>query len=259
MEHVCNFLDQFIDGWVDRQRTGLESSQEIESLEEVATWASAILPHYFFFWEETHDISWETTEEEFAYEIEVPWEEPAVLRGKFDGTFRSHGSLWLVEHKTRSQISPESIAAELPFDLQVCLYSWVLGQLAREPVRGVLYNIIRRPSKRPHKNEKLPDYRKRLFEDVGERRDFYFMRFEMALLEDDLRRWRNEFGEMVYQLREWENGAFNYRNSNGCDYCPYISLCGGSANLLDYRLAEDVFPELELDHREILNRRSQTP
>jgi len=246
----------YTEQWLLHQLDGTESSQELHDLEEICAWAEATLPEYFFYWEKNMGpLEWESSEEEFAVKTEY-WKKPTMIRGKFDGTYRSHGSLWLMEHKTRSRISPEEVAESLPFDVQVCLYAWALQLLAVESVKGVLYNLIRRPSKRPHKKENLADYRTRLTEDVKERSDFYFMRFEMALIPTDLRGWVEEFEEMVNNLRVWESGDYNYRNPNGCTFCPYRGLCAGSAKISDYRIEPRVFPELDLDPFDILNRRS---
>lgn len=252
---VSGVINECVGDWFEDRTTGFESTQELQDLDEVCTWACAVLPQYFFYWEETQPISWESTEEEFAITEKVDGED-VVLRGKIDGSFRCGNSLWMAEHKTRSRVSPDAIAKSLPFDTQVCLYAWTLQQLAQEPVKGVLYNIIRRPSKRPHKDENMPDYMARLKEDVADRPDFYFMRFEMALIQDDIEQWVSEMKEVVREVRRWNAGEFNYRNPNGCQYCPFIGLCSGSGSVSDLKRKKKPFPELDEDPMNILNERS---
>jgi len=59
-------------------------------------------------------------------------------------------------------------------------------------VAGVLYNVVRRPAIRPSKRkmESLREFAQRLREDVAERPDFYFHRWEVNLEPGDLPEWQ---------------------------------------------------------------------
>lgn len=91
--------------------------------------------------------------------FDVPYRLPSGrvvrLRGKFDSVDLIDGGIYLQENKTKGDIDKEQVERQLRFDLQTMLYLTALtnpvngissyATNGHHPVRGVRYNVVRRP------------------------------------------------------------------------------------------------------------------
>ena len=129
------------------------------------------------------------------------------LRGKWDGVYREtkdRNRLWLMETKTKSDVDTDGLHRTLAQDLQTMLYVTSIELTKKEPVSGVLYNVIRRPSIMVKKAESIREYALRLKEDVVTRPDFYYHRFIVQLEKGDLEKWQREcFNPLLRQIVRW--------------------------------------------------------
>lgn len=189
-------------------------------------------PIYIDYWasQETKKIYRSVSREEvFNVPYLLPSGRIVRLRGKWDGIGledkKKNAGLWLIEHKTRGDLSEEQITSQLQFDLQTMFYLMAL-KLRYEPgkppsslgapIKGVRYNCVRRPlsggkgSIRPHKATKtkaaetMEHYYERLGQYIKDEPEYYFMRWTVAVTQADIDRFKREFlNPILEQLCDW--------------------------------------------------------
>ena len=162
-----------------------------------------------------HDKYWEKDGETMSWVArEKTFDVPYVidgksirLRGKIDGIYRERrdqNRLWIFESKTKSEIDHEGLHRTLRQDLQTMMYCLAVQQMYSEEVSGILYNVVRRPSIRPRKDETLYQFALRCKEDYLARADFYFHRWEVTLAKNDMELWRTRmFDPLLRKLIQW--------------------------------------------------------
>lgn len=172
----------------------------------------------------------------------VPYKLPSgrivKLRGKWDGVdlVSEKKGQWieLNEHKTKGDIDETQLKRQLQFDLQTMLYVVALieyqdssfwnrsnKQWRKLPVRGVYYNVVRRPlsggkgtitkhkEKRPKKGKYVPaetdeHFYQRLGQYIRDEPQFYFMRWNVGISSRDIERFKREFlNPVLGQLCDW--------------------------------------------------------
>lgn len=247
--------DEFITRQEYAENGGLS---EIEAkLEEIYALAEVILLHYFARYEQEDfngGIAWEGLEEVFNYpytiklgdgrEVQIP------VRGKIDGRYRagSKRRKWIVDHKTKGQISTNMLLDRLSMDLQVNLYLLIDWKQTGEIPAGCLYNVIRRPQLQRKAQEDTQTFATRVYEDIGKRPDFYFHRYEVPVQKSDLEQFERELYSMLRLAYAWYRGSFEpFRLGSSCENkygaCEYLALCG-RGDKFGYRRRQHVFPEL---------------
>jgi len=172
-----------------------------------------------------------------------------VGRCKIDGRYRDKArKKWLIEHKTKGRISEESLVKRLAFDPQNLFYLLADFRSTKEEAIGVLYNIIRNPQIKPKVNESLPDFCKRLTEDINTRPEFYFLRYEIPYTSSDKKRFENHLREIILDIERLTKGeSAVYRNCYSCDSpypCEYLDACA-SNSFAGYFQREKIFSELD--------------
>jgi hypothetical protein len=130
------------------------------------------------------------------------------LRGRWDAAYiDSQNKLWLMENKTKGQIDEEGIMTALPQDLQTMLYVHALQKHTGREVAGVLYNVIRRPLLRQKKSETVMEFTTRVQDDILTRPSYYFMRWKVELLQEDITNWVNRtLNPILNQVALWWQG-----------------------------------------------------
>ncbi len=88
-------------------------------------------------------------EKVFNVAYKLPSGRKVCLKGKFDSVYLSEG-LWVKENKAKGEANAEQLEANLPTDLQTMIYLTALNNINLEeydgePIRGVHYNVVRRP------------------------------------------------------------------------------------------------------------------
>lgn len=216
--------------------------------DEVNKWynvCKVLFPIYVDYWAKDKEQR-EKTPLLQEYAFNVPYELPSGrvvhLRGKFDAVdLIGKGKLagiWLQENKTKSEIDEEKIRRNLKFDLQTMLYLIALQSYNglpcddcggdtesghqrlckwEFPIKGVRYNVIRRPlaggkgSIRQHaptkakpEGESQAEFYERLrgviLEDVGT----YFLRIKSEVFPSDIERFKKLcLNPLLEQLCDW--------------------------------------------------------
>jgi len=201
------------------------------------------ISYYMSDWMEMRDRQ---PEEEINFS---PFDGSKIIgRCKIDGRYRDKANKkWLIEHKTKGRISEESLVKRLSFDPQNLFYLLADKRQTKEEAIGVLYNIIRNPQIKPKVNETLPDFCKRLTEDINTRPEFYFLRFEIPYTSIDKKRFENHLREIILDIERLTKGeSAVYRNCYACDSpysCEYLDACA-SNSFADYFQREKIFTEL---------------
>ena len=170
-------------------------------------------------------------EEMVNYETEI---NGIRLRGVPDLILKEKKSnfVWVVDHKFLAQIT-EGMVKKLPLDYQVHAYlkmvkPWLEKNHPTLFLRGVIYNIVRKPSKRLKKDQTLSEYQKELFEDYLLRPSEFFYR-EMPIVTPQLMQNFDGFLDIItMDIKEKVASGKFLQNIFACDnygQCAFLDLC----------------------------------
>lgn len=165
--------------------------------------------------------------------VEVPFEIQIVkgklaFAGRIDGIVQKKG-LWVVEHKTTSSLDKRYIE-RLPIDPQITGYVWAVRQLVTVSVKGVIYNVIRKPSIAKRTNESIVQFMRRLTDDYKSpaRRKFYYYQAKLYRTEDEVQDFEDELRWVGQAILTARHSGVWIRNEQFCTYygiCPFLPLC----------------------------------
>lgn len=124
--------------------------------EEIYKWSNVCtvqFPEYVSYWESHPDVKNRIPlmqEQVFDIPYSLPSGRVVRLRGKFDSVDLIGDSIYLQENKTKGDIDKVRIERQLKFDLQTMMYLTAMIEADTElmpayPVKGVRYNVVRRP------------------------------------------------------------------------------------------------------------------
>jgi hypothetical protein len=230
-----NLVDTAVLAAFNRQKAGNPrmSGEIFQALTDQQEVVRILVKQYFrYYRDDFKKIRWLEREKEF----DLPFY-GVRIRGKRDGAFRAgkgKGRLFLFETKTKSRFDEEELMDWLPLDLQVNVYLWSLKQDYKEMPAGVLYNIVRKPGLRIGKSEPNDAFLKRIRQDVAHRPDWYFNRFEVAVLDKELRHWEESSIPLIGDFEQWARTRDvptrrHYRNPTACigkyGACDCLGVC----------------------------------
>ena len=213
-----------------------------------------LLAYVNYYTEDFTDKRFTDTEEEISVLFLKPFRTRLLM--KLDGCYNTKGKapkVWLMEHKTRSRISEETLMKRLSYDFQNLTYVTIVEEAREINIDGVLYNIIRKPQIRQRKGETAHEFATRLKEDIEKRPEFYFMRYEIPYTKADKKSFRAELFETILSIRESltkckqtrDNSVF-YKNPTACEAnfpCEFIDACA-SETMNGYFQKDKLFSEL---------------
>jgi len=210
-------------------------------------------------------------EEVFKTPYQLPSGRTVNLRGMLDSVDIISNGLWLQENKTRGDINELKLKNELPNNHQTMFYLTALtsyvdhcGVKKLPPVKGVRYNVIRRPCSggkhsitqlkgkmmntkgsngksikgfdgKPLKTrqgaETAKQFYSRLGELIEEEANFFFMRWQCTILKSDLAKYQRE---VLHPILE-----------NLCDWYEWNKWCYSRPEVdrFDGELHRQAFPE----------------
>jgi hypothetical protein len=202
-------------------------SDTISELQRLVAVAHVTFIEYVNYWRENHslvtsfyggnqpkqiyhyekDFHYLGKEQQFQIEHTLPNGRVIKLTGKMDGVFRpafNNSTLWLMETKTKGDIDEVGITSGLHKDLQTGIYMLSLQKVYNQQIHGVMYNVIRRTGLRPRVKETSKQFAERVHADIKERPNWYFMRWQRTLDENDLKDFANRtLNPILYQLTQW--------------------------------------------------------
>jgi PD-(D/E)XK nuclease superfamily len=244
--------------------TEIKGATDVHAIEYAFAMVKPVLMHYFKQWSSDFiDREWIALEEEFAvpYRISVPLNDApkynnvheVILRGKIDGVYRAKdGTLWIMDHKTKSVIDDEAMIGRLSFDLQMGFYMYAARRLYPDTkVSGFMYNLIRRPALRQGSKETQSQFMERIHDDIDQRGETYFSRHQVQFLKEDNEIFERELAQIIQGFLTWYDGVGpHYRNSTACVQrgytCEMLDYCSGGDSPL-YQRKSRVYPELSMD------------
>jgi len=127
------------------------------------------------------------------------------LRGRFDEIIsKPDGSIWIQENKTKERINPSRLDETIPRNLQTMFYAVAASLHYNRPVSGVLYQVVRKPSIKQKQKESEEEFIERLEEDIDNRPDFYFFRWEIHFPQKHIENFkRTDLNPHLRALEEW--------------------------------------------------------
>ncbi len=217
----------------------------IQKLElDLAMAEALILPYMDHYPEDFTQKRWEGVESEFAND----WN-GFLLRGKMDGIYQVKKSYWLLETKTKSRIEEGTLSDALAFDFQNLFYLLNAEIMLGKPIKGVLYNIVRRPSLRQKQLETMGEFCARIKQDVLDKPEHYFKRFEIVYDKDTRKQFAQELKWKLRDFKAWSRGEIpTYKNETACTAkwtCRYLSACA-SGRMAGYHQNGKLFEELSV-------------
>jgi len=209
-----------------------------------------LLPLYYEHWSSDFKISWREVESEFNVKTDV---QGIKFRGKRDGLYYDNvlGRLMLMEHKTKSRVDLHSIQLTLSKNFQVLCYLISYFLENKTVPDGVTYNIVRKTSLRQKSGETQGTFITRCIEDVRNRPQFYFIRFNHLFTLEDKAQFFETFNSLLQKFYNWWSALpeLDLYNTNTCTNmfgsCGYLDYCmsgGKDCNSLDIK--EKLFSEL---------------
>ena len=159
-------------------------------------------------------------------------------RSKFRFSFISdmlvkiNGQLWLVEYKTATQFGNNYID-RLDIDSQISAYIVFLEEKYQEPIAGVIYRILKKPSIRLRKNEAKQAFYQRLNDLFETQTDSYLIEYKFSRTQEELADFKVDLWEQANYLDQCEKKKMFPRNTSNCmqfGTCSYFSLCTKKPN-----------------------------
>lgn len=236
--------------------------------EQIDKWFNVMLvqfPVYLDFWKKHPDtITGKALMQEHSFRVPylLPSNRVVALRGKWDTVdlLQEKGikGIYVQDHKTKGDINQEMLFRQLQFDLQTMTYVIaadrhikINGSLAKEagniPVRGIRYNVIRRPlsggrgtikqleGSKNRKPETKKEYFLRLQQYFIDEPEYWFMKWKIEISEKDIETFKIQTLNPVLE--------------NIADDFEWWSHC--KKNFLeawDFKRREIVFPEHQNRH-----------
>tara|TARA_R110000782_G_scaffold26240_2_gene67418 strand:+ start:130 stop:921 length:792 start_codon:yes stop_codon:yes gene_type:complete len=205
--------------------------EEMHSLEVDKHMAMGIAAAYPPFYKTDFDqFSTFLTEQEFEFPFEGGGD---TYGGIIDGLVKDHaGDWWILETKTAAaQTLSGGYFDKVKIDSQVAGYMYGAKCILGEFPKGILYNVIKKPSIRLKKGESLVAFQKRIYEEYTKfgTEKAYFTRQELMLAEHRIKSWYKDTSYLTKQITEkiksknknWimNTGACNARFGT-CEYMP---------------------------------------
>ena len=194
--------------------------------------------------------------------FEVPLKHPETKRrsplwnlaGKADGLVTINDEIFILEHKTTSNIN-EDYWARVDIDCQIMTYAIALQQQLKKPVAGAIFDVLKKPMIRMKQGETDEEFEQRQRESktgkvkrkVAETVEEFAERVQNELKPTDFARKTIRFSQSdLYDhwTRLWElskdmtavekQRGCVYRNSSLClgfNTCPYLKLCRCNGNV----------------------------
>jgi hypothetical protein len=253
---VATHFEEVAQDWVKSRKTWT-SSMELSTVHLLVAKARALWPGYCAHWADDFDPGkWYSLEAKFDVELEG-----YRLRGMIDGVMvievkvrgKTTTEVWLLETKTKGQID-KAMADLLTFDFQNGFYITAAEILLADilqgkEIKGVLYNIVRRPMHKLADGESLPQFTARIAADVAKRPDHFFMRSEIIYPKVERKQFKRELLWQLEEFKAWlDGGLYTYRGQPaGCQgkfHCDFLKACA-SRRMIGFTQHGRLFEELE--------------
>ena len=172
------------------------------------------------------DDDWEEIVPE--YKVIMPildFEYICTLDGKI---IDKEGKNWVLELKTTTQLQKDTIE-KLPLNFQVLSYYLALRKHLGEPIKGVYYRHIKKPTIKLKKNETPWQFQRRIATEYIEYPEKYFHQEKILFDINVLEEFEKELYQKFIDLERCYNNNFWYKNEVNCNTkygnCVYLPYC----------------------------------
>lgn len=144
-----------------------------------------------------------------------------------DMLIRLDGDLWMVEYKTASQMG-QTYIERLELCSQVSGYVDNIQRIYKEPVKGIIYRILKKPSIKIKKNETQSSFLDRLTKMFEEESADRLIEYRFRRSKEELDDYKQDQWEETQQILAAHKKGMFPRNTNSCvmyGKCSYFSLC----------------------------------
>jgi hypothetical protein len=235
---VADFLEAY-------QKKESGKIADLGKMEFMIGLAKILIDGHFRYWKEDKKRKWVAAEAKFDVDFNG-----FRLRGMRDGLYEQNKGLWILETKTTAAMNEDTLTDALAFDFQNLFYILATKLETGREVKGVLYNILRKPSIKQGQKETLTDFLSRLEVDVQARQQFYFNRFQVSYPKPVQERFEKELLLKLNDFAGWVAGSKDiqtYRNERACITkwaCEYLPACS-SGSMAGYTRTREMFSELK--------------
>lgn len=225
------------------------SAENVVEIERDCVVAQVLLSEYVDWWGED-DFQREWLDVEGTFDVNF---KGYRLRGKLDAIYANMKKRLVkpLETKTSSRIVEQNLLLALGFDFQCLIYyeavKLFLDKKYLKYLQGPLYNILRTPGLRQKKKESEADFIQRITEDIQQKPDHYFYRFDLSFDKETIDRFNEELEARLTEYHMWLDGELaTYRSEKRCILpyqCEFLELCAGDNTPYDKN--RKLFRELE--------------
>jgi hypothetical protein len=248
MWHVCEEVWALSRSWPSTMKELKRFCQELcrrfrQQQEQVEHWMEVVrhvFPIYINHWKQSPEVAVRKTlmaEEMFNVSYRLLSGRTVRLRGKWDLVDLVDSEVWLQEDKTKGDVRPLQIQRQLRFDFQTMIYLVALRQEQMRlddssikaklsfrdnkcrhfyPIKGVRYNVVRRPlsggkgtiirhkATKNHPEETKEHFYQRMACCVFEAPKEFFFRWDVEVSHDETLKFRREcLDPILEQLCDW--------------------------------------------------------
>jgi hypothetical protein len=233
----------------------------------------ATFPIYVQHWSKHPDVTNRTPllqEQVFDVPYQLPSGRTVRLRGKWDSVDRIESGIFLQENKTKGDVYIERIQRQLAFDLQTMFYLVALSHYAPDdgkttpcqeatgarfgPIRGVRYNVIRRPlsggkgsivrhkpTKKNPRGESKDEFYQRLSGIIGGSPEEYFWRWKAGVSSKEIEAFRQlSLDPIIETVACWYASRTGQPTCGSCEEHSHWRHPFGVYNVLDEGGASDL-------------------
>ncbi len=160
--------------------------------------------------------------------FKLPIVEGVDLGGSIDRIVRNKNKeIWIKEYKFTSRIDQDTVI-RTEIDHQVSIYFWAAVKLGLKP-KGIIYDMVKKPYLKVHKNELGIDFEDRLASDYKLRPEFYFKREELHRDKKQIAEMVDDIEKKIQRLMYMRKYKLYDRETTQClaynTLCSYFPLC----------------------------------
>lgn len=185
------------------------------------------------------------------------------LRGKVDLRMMIKGDgRYIYDHKTTSRLTKEVVAG-WDFRFQFMFYLWLKSiQDSKMKLKGYFINAVKKPELKVKKDESIPAFGQRVFEDMVMNPDKYYYREAYPITKDALQHFQTMVVDPRLTLlkaagdlntpRDLAEAILFNKNTNECQHytgapCPYLELCRHGEEKMGFLYTKKERKHMELE------------
>ncbi len=239
-EEVLGLVKLAEEKW--HEQNSRADARTLENFELAAGYCRALMPMWVAHYKrDPFKRVWINVEDYFNVPIKITDKLTIPIIGLQDGVFTKSKLLRLNEIKTKSRFNPIVHSDTIHFRMQNMMYLIALWIGHKRLPHGIEYEVIRRPGLRRKTTESFEQYMKRCEDDVRDRPEWYFWRFNVMVDEDELEAALKELKGLIHEFYLWWRGDLaHYKNTEQCEQmwgaCEYLGICSSNDTSQLYKI-----------------------